>query len=763
MNVRDDAPYSTSAPPRKSGGVLHAIESESVAACKQLLNHMFAATDDLFYELSKRATSNNEQNLYFESMREIRIKKAVLNDRFTHYLHENFLRLEPKPKADVAPPGAAHREDHLSIVDSDVLEVDLAAKNMANRTRESFKQETYELAVRLDQLLLQVEVNETNNPLDPLQISQAFVSACVDSLKVDIKARLILFKLFEKHVLKQLGSVFADANRQLVDAGILPKVPKTYKNTSADAAPKEALPENEFDNRFEDEQTDSASAHTASGAGATSQPQVVVSNNMISITPAALTTLMEAVRHCASATAGVHYHIYCNNPGPFLSVTDLASGLSRKQPIIDKKIAKGQPQNVLHTLITDILSKHNIDEPSSLPRSEEETINLVALFFDKLISDKKLPLMAQSLICRLQIPVLKVALNDRDFFSTPTHPARQLINAITRASMQFDSSKTLERDPLYRTIIDGVQTINRQYKISNALFEQVLKDVETLLNSEERKSRIVERRTEQTETGKAKVKHAKAFAQSIVFEKMKDEQLPKAVSEFITQTWLQVMVITFIREGKDSARWVEHEQLISDLIWLTKPMKDERSKTRAVRLKPEILTKIEQGLCAALDNPEARNERILAIESVIDKILYEQIDVAFEGLSEQQKQTLGRSADSNTKAWGDMTAHEKQNVTFEELSSDFYLKAKNVEEGTWVEYVDDHGKAIHCKLCKKIDSEIYIFVNRFGFKTLEKTRREFAYDMQANQVKLLDNTPLFDRIMDGIFSHFQIPVAHTPV
>src|SRR5690606_16997201 len=76
-----------------SAGVLQRIEEMSMQSGKQLLVHMFSATGDLFYELSKRATSNNEQNLYFESMREIRIKKDALNTRFLALIEESFDKL----------------------------------------------------------------------------------------------------------------------------------------------------------------------------------------------------------------------------------------------------------------------------------------------------------------------------------------------------------------------------------------------------------------------------------------------------------------------------------------------------------------------------------------------------------------------------------------------------------------------------------------------------------------------------------------------
>jgi len=108
-----------------------------------------------------------------------------------------------------------------------------------------------------------------------------------------------------------------------------------------------------------------------------------------------------------------------------------------------------------------------------------------------------------------------------------------------------------------------------------------------------------------------------------------------------------------------------------------------------------------------------------------------------------------------------MTALERQQSKYEELSSKYYLEAKNIAEGTWVEFNEADAKVLRCKLSKKIDAESYIFVNRFGFKSIEKSRRQLAYDMQCSKAKIIDNTPIFDRILDGIISRFHSVASNT--
>ena len=739
--------------PVQSPRVLKSIEEDSIQSSKQLLDHMFAAIDDLFYELSKRASSNNEENLYFESMRELRIKKGGLSNSFIQSLTHSFVDfLQPQPPTDDDNKNVS--ESGLTIVDGDDLEIDLALKGMATRTRETFKTELYEIGIRLDHLLLQVEVTENNNPLDPQQITRAFVESCRDSLNINIKTRLIVFKLFEKHVLKQLGHIYADVNQILIETGILPKVPKSLNKQGQN----------------ENESTDAPHTHSQNQQGPETPEAATLdaapSEPAASINQSTIAALMSAFRNSQGSLYAApnrggstqnNYYFYANNPGPVMKAPDLTRNLTNKQPYIDQALSSGgAPKNILPELVTELLATKNPQNPQALAQPDEDTINLVALFFDKVLEDENLPLAVQSLICRLQIPLLKVSLNDNTFLTNKDHPARRLVNTITQIGLSLDDSKPVEKDPLFKKIVDAVHTINKQYKLDVIVFTEVQNELDKLIQKESKKSMVVEKRTTQTEEGKVKIKHAKSFAQSALYDKMKDSPLHPKVSEFLTNTWLQVLIITFIKEGNEGSEWVENEQLIADLVWLSQPHENERSQARAQRLKPEILARIEKGLGIAIDNSESRSSIIRSIEDTLNE-LDNQSDpssIPLQGLSDEQKETLGKASEQE-KPWEEMTALERQQSRYEELSSKFYEKAKGLPLGTWIEYQDEkEGRVIRCKLSAKIDSETYIFVSRLGFKALEKSRRQFAYDMQFNKAKVLDSSPLFDRVMNNIVTHF---------
>jgi hypothetical protein len=735
-------------PPR----LLAHIQKHSVSQCEQLLAHLFSATDDLFYDLSKRASSNHEQNLYFEAMREIRVRREGIANRFLRTISQNFSDLIDANTQAEFDNWEPQRENNLSIVDGDDLEVDLARSNMVSRTRDVYREELYELGMRLDHLLLQIEVSEDNNPLDPNQLTKAFIDACQSTLDINIKAKLILYKLFEKHVLKQLGHIYADANQSLMDAGILPKVPKNLDNKVVHGgAPQQP-------------------------AGA-AQPAAQAITSAFAPVPEfrmgydALSMLLSAARNFAfignpapagtsgaapanGGNPGLSCYIYTANPGPVMAAPELTSLLTQSQPTYDQILATGTPRNIVADAVHQILAQKNPNQPQALEQNEENVINLVAMFFDQILADEALPVEVQSLICRLQIPILKVALRDRTFFSNPEHAARKLVNTITRVGMGFDNSKPLDRDPLFRKIVDVVQILNRQYKTDDRIFLEMQAELDELMEKESRKSTVVEQRTTQTEAGKSRIKQARTAAQTALYHKLKNVDLPEFVRSFLTSHWLQVMVITHLKQGADSTEWVSNEQTVSDLIWICQNHEDARSLQRRERLLPELLDRIEKGLEVAIDSRDARKSKVTALEAALKlPPTAPQIQETVAPLNLEQKEALGKGENA-PKTWDEMTAVERQQARYEELATGYYEMAKNMPEGTWLEYFDEEsGKKLRCKLASKIDADTYIFVNRLGFKALEKTRKQFAYDMQFNRAKLVDTRPFFDRIMGKVVNN----------
>lgn len=728
--------------PMQPPKILGQIRTQTLLGCEQLLAHMFSAVDDLFYDLSKRASSNNEANLYFEAMREIRVNREGTAKRFLHQVGVAFTHMADRDRFGTGSVRDASNVN-LSLVEGDDLEIDLARTTMISSARSMFHEDLYHLTARFNELLSQFDIDESNNPLDPEQITKAFIVACQDQLQINIKARLIVFKLFEKHVLKQLGHIYHDANHTLLEAGLLPDLPRSVKKYSPQM-PSSSL----------DDTAAATSNNVLLSRAPTQSAPFLMGHDALSMLLSAVRQNTSGLHSNASAGPAINCFIFTSNPGPIMTGQELASRLSQTQPVVEEKIAQA-PRNVIGDIVSDLLASNDPEAPHALDQDDENVINLVAMFFDEILADENLPSAVQSLICRLQIPILRLVIKDRSFFDNPEHPARLLINCLCNAGLELDDSRPLDKDPCYKKMLDVVQQICAQQQQDELVFVDGRTQLLDLLEKEKRKSTMVEQRTMQAEEGQFRMLQARLIAQNLVYEKIKDQALPDDISEFLCGQWLQVLVFLHLRFGEDSAQWMGAEQSIIDLVWLSHDHKDQRSQQRRERMLPELLDRLDQGLEGVMTDTAERNQLVDKLEAILKAVGAKQLDGGqFNSLTALQKEELGRG-DSAQKSWQEMSVIERQMALHEELFNQYYVEAKDMPLGTWLIYADESGKLQRCKLSTKIDSETYLFVNRLGFKVLEKSRKRLALDLQNGKARIINTQPFFDRMMTLIVNRLE--------
>ena len=128
------------------------IRDTVVAGLGDLLQGAFDAVDDSLFELANNARSNNEQNRYFEAMREIRIKRKGIEKHFQSAVSHLFSF--PPRTAGMATPdqGAQPTADSLSLVHNDDLEEQVALNAMVTKSRAYFQGPLIQLQARWQRL-----------------------------------------------------------------------------------------------------------------------------------------------------------------------------------------------------------------------------------------------------------------------------------------------------------------------------------------------------------------------------------------------------------------------------------------------------------------------------------------------------------------------------------------------------------------------------------------------------------------------------------
>lgn len=598
------------------------VQSKVIASLVSALGEMFDKADDTLFQMADRAETNTEQNTYFESMREIRVKRRGMESAFRQELTNYFSVLPKQSHREEVEGGLDHISvDSLSIVQNDELEENVALDGMVNKTRSRLQSGLSGLHIRFDTLMPTVRVDEKNNPLDPKQICTAFSSASAQ-VDLEIKAKLILFKLFEKSVLLTLEKVIEGANAELISQGILPdlKVSNSYQYrrprqvAARSRAPRSPYQEGMNDQHFGDagfsdqlvgdamhdpyahmpaRQDGSGGAAAGYGNGEPADGRTGVFNML-----QGLLHTENSPNHSGNSGGAI-------SAGAMLQRTELMSVLSELQhlpqfqpaaagvPIMGDDLAAFNVRQAINSVLSDAASNHS---GKSLEKNDDDVINLVAMLFEFILGDPNLPEAIKVLLGRLQIPILKVAIADKSFFSKAGHSARKLINELAKAGIGISDQAQHAQDKLQSKITTIVDRVCEEFDTDMSLFDELLADFIGFVQKEAKRAELIEKRTKDAEEGRAKTENARQSVEGALAEKLEGKVLPQVVSILLHEAWANVLFLINLKEGVESEAWRNGLATVDDLLWSIDHRADAQDRQKLMRLVPELLNRLKQGL-----------------------------------------------------------------------------------------------------------------------------------------------------------------------
>lgn len=436
--------------------ILVQVRDKAALQLKQALQALFDNADDTLFEMADRATSNLEQNAFFEAMRDLRLKRKSIERVYLQKVFEEFSALNQVQSGKSVPTLDTVSFDSLSLVQNEELEESVAVDAMVARVMSRDATALAHLSTRLNTLVGR-KVDEKSNPLGPRQLTAAFLDAC-QGLGVEIKVKLIILKLFEKYVLAHCDQLYAEANQILVTAGVLPEL-------------KSALPRHHPAVRPE----------AVRDAG-TLQAQVALLDGGQQEVFGALQELLAQVRDNPS----FYRRETPENAAP-ISSSDLMRLLSHLQQHLP---GPGAAEFDVRDGVEQLLQRvsHKSGRSRVVGQVDDDVINLVSMLFEFILDDRTLPDSLKALIGRMQIPMLKVALLDKTFFSRGSHPARRLLNEIASASLGWAEHNDARRDSLYQKIEQVVMRLLNDFVDDPAIFAELLEDFIAFTGDERRRS-----------------------------------------------------------------------------------------------------------------------------------------------------------------------------------------------------------------------------------------------------------------------------------
>jgi len=413
------------------------------------------------------------------------------------------------------------------------------------------------------------------------------------------------------------------------------------------------------------------------------------------------------------------------------------------------------------------LGQHNVlrqmrerDEIRHAPELDRGTVDALAEVFDFVFADQAIPMQMKIIIGRLQIPVLKAAMIDRDFFLSDQHPARRLVDTLAGASVSWVPEKG-ENDPLYVRIEHTVQRVLTEFEDDLTLFADLLRDfAEFLFETEQQAQARVEPVAQQEHQGET-WDQALSQADELIHERIdalsKDQPLAPFLLPFLTNQWREVLARAWMDEA---TRAEKHPQVVATmerLIWSVQPKTTSEQRCELVAILPDMVRQLNQGLDDIAWNGKPRavfTRRLISTHTMAIRLTQgtttqsAQLDTGAAALEERDGQTALQQLDERRAA-----------RQFAAIDT-FDAQAQSFQRGMWFEVAIEEGVRVRCRLSwvSPMRSRL-LFTNRDGFDAFVRSEREVAAMLRLGRMRVLDAEAIVGRAIDKIMVGNEMQLA----
>ncbi|MDE2605038.1 MAG: DUF1631 family protein, partial [Burkholderiales bacterium] len=243
--------------------------------------------------------------------------------------------------------------------------------------------------------------------------------------------------------------------------------------------------------------------------------------------------------------------------------------------------------------------------------NEKATIEIVALMFQAILAEERIPPAVRVWFARLQMPVLRVALQEPEFFGSLEHPARQLIDRMGSCVLGFDSS-AISGSALETEIRRVVQVIEQYPETGRRVFQLVYDEFQRFLSrfltekGPTQKLVSVAQQVEQKET--------MAIQYTIELRKMlADVPVRDEIREFLFKVWAEVLAVAGVKNGPQHEETLALKKSASDLVWAASAKPNRHDRAKVIQDLPDLLARLRLGMTLLGLEPSEQENHIKVI------------------------------------------------------------------------------------------------------------------------------------------------------
>jgi hypothetical protein len=229
----------------------------------------------------------------------------------------------------------------------------------------------------------------------------------------------------------------------------------------------------------------------------------------------------------------------------------------------------------------------------SLSRGDERTLDLLARVFETVLLDDSIPPQTRELLHLLQVPVLKAALLDKNFFFEEAHPARRMVDLMSRMGWE---QRDDARDPMVQAMRRSVAHVGAEAGPEG--FAAAVAELEAGLALEDSALENAIAEPVASAIKQEKLAVAKRAAREAVLLRVQAGDLVDVVSGFLEQRWSTVLTFAYSIEEQKPGAVGNATRAMDDLIWSVKPKPTQEQRKALIARLPRLLATLNKWLDA---------------------------------------------------------------------------------------------------------------------------------------------------------------------
>jgi EAL domain-containing protein (putative c-di-GMP-specific phosphodiesterase class I)/GGDEF domain-containing protein len=657
-----------------------------------------------------RANSISEHSGLLSAMGDFDKHAATIQTRFTQQVLDALKQARPVQTQATRD----NMDGGLALVDELDFEDWLSTSSEANKLEEQFQEQLADLEPRIGQLF-GFACDHTNNPFGPAVIGHAYRSALRD-ISVSARARQVAYAVLRDALSNQLGPLYAEL------LALMPVSQAEVRYDHPTGIPQHAEPH--ATEAASGAQNEARTPSAPPGQGTLSR----LTGSLMDFfrgpsTPASMGSAPSPGMPSAGSTAS-------GMPPPGAASPGMPAAANQGGPIQGPAGPVSQPMmrasGVAHSPVLQRLAAAGAI-PETLTHEMQRSVDMFGALFDTMHAEKSVSEGMRPYFQQLETSLIKLAMSDPQFLSSPSHPAHKVLNTLDRISMVAGDDGKISDARLLRLMNRWTDRINAEADKNPGVFDEARNQLERVVKPllHERSARVF--RLQEMCEGRQRAEVTKQRILHDLLTQLDERSVPNAVIELLNGGWRNVLLMAEMRHGKDSdeAReaWTVLQQLST---WLDPDLTDSPAPAEI----QVLLQKIDQALTHVCADKFAQDHIVDHLASAlfdVDKSQHQHTSVAAR-LDDAASEPLSESQDNLA----------------ERLRVGDWLQFKSLDTPLNLIWIGDQP-------------HVYVFANYRGIKKLDLKRPDLLKSLETGEAEWTEDLelPLMDRSYSAMIQKMQ--------